>query len=103
MQAIRFGLDLAKSVFQVHGVDASGQVVVQRQLRRCQLLKFFAKQAPALIGGKDPGFMDNTVQFTHARQVFHYNMRDAGGFPLVVKFTDSAGNVGKGCLYSQYD
>lgn len=50
MQAIRFGLDLAKSVFQVHGVDASGQVVVQRQLRRGQLLKFFAKQAPALIG-----------------------------------------------------
>lgn len=50
MQAIRFGIDLAKSVFQVHGVDASGQVVVQRQLRRGQVLKFFARQAPALIG-----------------------------------------------------
>ena len=50
MQVIRFGIDLAKSVFQVHGVDASGAVVVQRQLRRGQLLKFFARQAPALIG-----------------------------------------------------
>ncbi|RUU60466.1 IS110 family transposase, partial [Mesorhizobium sp. M2C.T.Ca.TU.009.01.2.1] len=34
MQVIRFGIDLAKNVFQVHGVDASGRVVVQRQLRR---------------------------------------------------------------------
>jgi transposase len=50
MQAIRFGIDLAKSVFQVHGVDGSGQVVVQRSLRRAQLLPFFAKQPPALIG-----------------------------------------------------
>jgi transposase len=50
MQVIRFGIDLAKSVFQVHGVDASGAVVVQLQLRRGQLLKFFARQAPALIG-----------------------------------------------------
>lgn len=50
MQAIRFGIDLAKNVFQVHGVDAAGQVVVQRQLRRGQMLKFFSKQPPALIG-----------------------------------------------------
>jgi transposase len=50
MPAIRSGIDLAKSVFQVHGVDASGQVVVQRQLRRGQVLTCFAKQSPALIG-----------------------------------------------------
>jgi transposase len=50
MQVIRFGIDLAKSVFQVHGVDASGAVVAQRQLRRGQVLKFFARQPPALIG-----------------------------------------------------
>lgn len=50
MEAIRFGIDVAKQVFQVHGVDASGAVVVQRQLRRGQMLKFFAKQPPALIG-----------------------------------------------------
>jgi transposase len=50
MQAIRFGIDLAKNVFQVHGVDAEGRVVVQRQLRRGQMEKFFAAQPPALIG-----------------------------------------------------
>jgi transposase len=50
MQAIRYGIDLAKSVFQVHGVDASGAVVAQRQLRRGQVLTFFGKQPPALIG-----------------------------------------------------
>jgi transposase len=50
MQSIRFGIDLAKSVFQVHGVDASGEAVVRRQLRREQVLKFFAKQPPTLIG-----------------------------------------------------
>jgi transposase len=50
MQTIRFGIDLAKSVFQVHGVSATGEVVAQRQLRRGQVLKFFTKQAPALIG-----------------------------------------------------
>jgi transposase len=50
MQAIRFGIDLAKSVFAIHGVDAAGSVVVRRQLRRGQVLKFFAGQPPALIG-----------------------------------------------------
>lgn len=49
-QAIRFGIDLAKSVIQVHGVDTSGEVVVRRQLRRGQVLQFFAEQPPALIG-----------------------------------------------------
>ena len=42
------GLDLAKHVFQVHGIDAGGQVVVRRQLRRGELLKFFEKQLPCL-------------------------------------------------------
>lgn len=50
MQAIRFGIDLAKAVFQIHGVAASGEVVVSRQLRRGQLLKVFERQPPALIG-----------------------------------------------------
>ncbi len=39
------GVDLAKNVFQVHGIDASGQVVARRQLRRSQVLPFFEKQA----------------------------------------------------------
>ncbi|MET3997581.1 transposase [Bradyrhizobium sp. S3.9.2] len=44
------GLDIAKSVFQVHGVDAAGQVVVRRQLRRRHVLAFFQKVPPCLIG-----------------------------------------------------
>jgi len=44
------GLDLAKSVFQIHGVDASGQTVLRRQLRRSQVLPFFAKLPGCLVG-----------------------------------------------------
>jgi len=44
------GLDLAKNVFQVHGVDASGKVVLQRQLRRSAVEKFFAKLLPCRVG-----------------------------------------------------
>jgi transposase len=44
------GLDLAKSVFQVHGIDASGAVVVRRQLRRGQVEKFFAQLPPCKVG-----------------------------------------------------
>jgi transposase len=44
------GLDLGKSVFQVHGVDAHGKVVVTRQLRRAGVLGFFANLPRCLIG-----------------------------------------------------
>lgn len=44
------GLDLAKGVFQVHGIDAAGDVTVRRQLRRGQVLGFFAKLPPCLVG-----------------------------------------------------
>ena len=44
------GLDLAKSVFQVHAVDAAGVPVVRRQIRRTQVLLFFSRLRPCLIG-----------------------------------------------------
>ena len=44
------GLDLAKNVFQVHGIDASGKVILQRQLRRSAVEKFFAKLSPCTVG-----------------------------------------------------
>jgi len=51
MQTITtIGLDIAKSVFQVHGVDATGQVVVRRQLKRRLVLTFFQKVPPCLVG-----------------------------------------------------
>ena len=40
-EVITIGVDLAKSVFQVHGVDREGGVVFRRQLRRAQVLPFF--------------------------------------------------------------
>jgi transposase len=43
-------LDIAKNVFQVHGIDAAEKVVLKKQLRRGQVLKFFASLAPCLIG-----------------------------------------------------
>jgi hypothetical protein len=42
------GFDIAKSVFQVHGVDANGLVVIRRQLKRRYVLKFFEKLPPCL-------------------------------------------------------
>lgn len=44
------GLDIAKRVFQIHGIDESGAVVVRRQLRRGQMLGYFAGLSPCLIG-----------------------------------------------------
>jgi transposase len=49
-EIVTVGLDIAKSVFQVHGIDAAGQVVVRRQLRRSHVLKFFAALAPCIVG-----------------------------------------------------
>ncbi len=51
MQSVTtIGLDIAKSVFQVHGVDAAGQVIIRRQLKRRYVLAFFQKLPPCLIG-----------------------------------------------------
>ena len=51
MQTITtIGLDIAKSVFQLHGVDAAGQVVIRRQLKRRFVLAFFQKLPPCLVG-----------------------------------------------------
>ena len=51
MQTITtIGFDIAKSVFQVHGVDAGGQVLIRRQLKRRQVLTFFQKLPSCLVG-----------------------------------------------------
>ena len=51
MQTITtIGLDIAKSVFQVHGVDNDGKVVIRRQLKRRYVLAFFEKLPPCLVG-----------------------------------------------------
>ena len=51
MQAVTtIGLDIAKSVFQVHGIDAEGRVIIRRQLKRRYVLGFFQKLPPCLVG-----------------------------------------------------
>ena len=51
MQAITtVGLDIAKSLFQVHGVDAAGKVIIRRQLKRRQVLPFFQRLAACVVG-----------------------------------------------------
>ena len=49
-QVCAIGLDIAKNVFQVHGVDQTGAVVIRRQVRRRQVLALFGKLPPSLVG-----------------------------------------------------
>ncbi len=50
MSITTVGLDLAKNVFQVHGINAAGDVIVRRRLRRSQVREFFAGLKSCLIG-----------------------------------------------------
>jgi transposase len=50
MQVTTIGLDIAKNVFQVHGIDAAEKVIIRKQLRRGQVMTFFEALAPRLIG-----------------------------------------------------
>ena len=50
MQITTIGLDIAKNVFQIHGIDAKEKVVARKQLRRSQVIRFFKALPPCLIG-----------------------------------------------------
>ena len=50
MQITTIGLDIAKNVFQVHGIDTAEKIVVRKQLRRSQVLVFFKALPPCLVG-----------------------------------------------------
>lgn len=85
MEVVRIGLDVAKSVFQVHGVDAHGQVVLRRKLRRSDLLAFFAGIPPCLVGleacsashhwAREIGRLGHDVRMMPARYVKPYVQR----------------------------
>lgn len=60
MEITTVGIDLAKNVFQVHGVDQRGKVVVQKRLRREQVLTFFTQQSPCLVGMEACGWARRT-------------------------------------------
>ena len=50
MKVTTIGIDVAKSVFQVHGIEEHGKVTLRRQLRRAQVVLFFSNLEPCLIG-----------------------------------------------------
>ena len=50
MEITTVGIDLAKNVFQVHAIGGAGEVIARRALRRAQVVSFFRKLAPCLIG-----------------------------------------------------
>ena len=59
MQITTIGLDIAKNVFQVHGIDAAEKVVVRKQLRRGQLIAFF--QRSGAVPCRHGGLRDGTL------------------------------------------
>lgn len=61
MNVTTIGIDLAKNVFQVHGVDPHGRAVLRKQLKRAQLLPFFSN-LPACLIGVDNWCRGNTHQ-----------------------------------------
>jgi len=50
MTIVTVGLDIAKQIFQAHGVDRTGKVVLRKRLRRSEVSSFFAEVKPCLIG-----------------------------------------------------
>ena len=85
-EVITIGIDLAKSVFQIHGVDASGETVIRRQLRRRYVLPFLKKQPPCLVGveacatshhwAREIGALGHTVRLMPPRYVKPYVKRN---------------------------
>jgi transposase len=72
MQITTIGIDLAKAVFQVHGVDAHGKTVLKKQLKRTQVAEFFANLPPCLIGMEACG---STHYWARKLQAFGHTVR----------------------------
>jgi len=87
------GLDLAKSVFQVHGIDADGAAVLRQRLTRGRVLKFFAKLPPCLIGieagasshyrARELIALGHEVKLTPAQYVKPYVTRHWDPYPFI--------------------
>jgi transposase len=85
-QVSMIGLDLAKNVFAVHGIDGAGNVVIRRSFRRAQLEKFFAKLPPTVVGmeacggahhwGRCLGRMGHEIRMMPAAYVTPYVKRN---------------------------
>ncbi len=76
-EVVTIGLDLAKNVFQVHGIAANGKILVRRQLRRGEVLKFFQGVPPCLVGIEACG-------------TAHYRAREIAAFGHTVRLMPPA-------------
>jgi transposase len=86
MQISTIGLDIAKNVFQVHGIDGDEKVVVRKQLRRSQVMGFFQELGPCLVGleacatahhwARELQALGHTVRLMPARDVKAYVKRN---------------------------
>ena len=56
------GVDLAKNIFQIHAIDEGGEVIVRRALRRRQMIPFFTKLKPCLVGMEACGTSQRNLQ-----------------------------------------
>ncbi len=75
MQVVQIGLDLAKYVFEVHGVDSHGKVLVRKTLRRDAVARFFANLPPCLVGMEaEP--IATEIPLEHQRWRFSIRCRD---------------------------
>src|SRR5262249_29768778 len=96
MQVNTIGVDLTKNVFQVHGVDSAGKVVITRKLRRKQVIEFLSKIPPCLVGmeaggtahhwPRDVSKLGHTVRLMPPRYVKGYVKRsknDAADAPVI--------------------
>ncbi len=85
MKITRVGLDIAKQVFQMHGVDGNGKSGLRKQLARAKVLEFFAQLPPCLIGieacgsshywGRELTKLGHTVKLMAAQFVIPYRKR----------------------------
>jgi len=85
MKTTRLGLDIAKQVFQVHGVDERGKVGIRKQLARAKVLEFFVQLPPCLIGieacgsahywGRELTKLGHTVKLMATQFVIAYRKR----------------------------
>ena len=104
MNAITIGLDIAKSSFQVHGVDAAGAVVLRRKLPRGRVLAFFATLTPAVVGieacgsgqywAREIGALGHTVRLMSARAVKAYLPRQKNDAADAAAICEAAGRPG---------
>jgi len=104
MNAITIGLDIGKSSFQVHGVDATGAVALRRKLPRSRVLALFGTLAPAVVGieacasgqywAREIGALGHTVRLMPARAVKAYLPRQKNDAADAAAICEAAGRPG---------